>query len=337
MAEIEQQNAALEPGTEEVTPEPEQTPNGEAAPWDADALISEAALAGAAEDDPTPAADDDEDVDGEDGSDSDASDEDEEPEPDEDDSADEPEPEVDPWGEGGQMRSYATMVASAPQRINEVPPKARGEVMQKVIAAAYVRGQNDTQQQFASLEQQREFVAKYDELRADSPTEFFTWADENPDDAARYWSSRGQSAGQRTPQPSRGGPETPARQEPQQDADPQVRQDATREIDRIAAIPAGAARDALIQRVQRGDFLMTTGGVSALREAIDAAAAGTATTDPKPSRQPDGPAARRQQAAATRKTVARAEEGGGKGSAGNPNPIANINDPDELIRMAVET
>lgn len=337
VGEIEQQSTS-EPGVIEAAPAPDQAPEiGEAAAWDADALIAQAALAGDTDDTPEPDVDEEGD---EDGSPSEPSDEDEEVEPDDDETDDDEDDEPDtgdPWAEGGQMRAYAVTVASTPQRINEVPGKLRGEVLQKVIASAYLRGQQDTQQQFASIEQQREFVATYDELRAEDPTAFFEWADEHPEDAARYWAARGQSTNERTPQPSRGGPEVPARTQPaQQETDPQIRQDVSREIDRIPAISDVAARNALIQRVQRGDFLMTPGGVSALREAIDAAEASGVTASPKSPTNPNSPAARRQEAAQKRRGLARAEEGGGRGSAGNPNPIASINDPDELIRMAVE-
>lgn len=341
MAEISQQDTGEQTvGTAGTAPEPGALEGAES--WSVDDLIAAAALAGTTDDDdPDPSADDD----AEDGSDFSTSDEgedeeagdesdDEDTEGDEDDDAP---AQGDPWAEGGAMFKYAGMVAATPQRINEVPGKVRGEVLQKVLAAAYMRGRSEAAQQFETVEQERSFVAEYDNLRVTDPEGFLQWSEEHPQDAARYWQSRERASTQGTQTPSRGGSRAPEQRQSQQQApDQQVAQDAQYEIGRLGKVRNLEARGAVIGRIQRGEFLQTPEGVRALREAIDEAMQAAVPAESKPERDPNGPAARRQEAAVRRKSYARVEMAGGGASAGNPNPIANVNEVGDLLAMAID-
>jgi len=220
-----------------------------------------------------------------------------------------------------RLFEYATIVAQNPNRISEVPSKQRPEVLKRLLAAAYQRGQQDQGQQFqrqsSTEEQLRAFVAERSEARKSDPDGFAAWEDENPADAERYHGGARYFKEKAAPVA-----------ESQSSVPPEViQQRANAKLARVNALPDGV-RQQFVQRVQSGDFPLTEQGLDALEEALFTAA----TTRPAPiAPAPRSPQVeRRQLAAATRGQAPRAV---GVGSGGSDAPTVSY-DPDVLFNSA---
>lgn len=224
-----------------------------------------------------------------------------------------------------QVFDFAAIVAQNPNRLSEVPAKLRPEVVKALTQAAYVRGQQDSQNQFQrqsqTEEQTRSFVSERDEFARTSPDEFRAWQEENPAEAARYWAGKRYFA------------EKATKPEPQQSVSPQVIQErANVKLARVAQLPE-AQRNAFAARVNAGEFPLTEAGLDALEAALFDAATEAARQAPAGTPQTAESrmrAEQRQRAAQSRAAAPKPVGMAGGGVNAQPDSY----DPDELFAAA---
>ena len=233
------------------------------------------------------------------------------------------------------VRDAGAMLAESPQRINELPKRQRAAAIEEAMRLAYVRGGSDMfVHQTAQASQEAELRTFYDEraaARADDPEEFALWEDEHPEESERYAAARryfkAKAAGQPAQLPGSPTKPAPANGKPALTEGQQMIQNlANREAKRLHALPQDVQ-----EAIAAQGFALTEDGIEAFRQAIsDAEAAARRGTNAP------GAAARRQGADQMRRGTARVDTGQ-RGNATPPkrNPIADINDPDALMEMAV--
>ena len=231
------------------------------------------------------------------------------------------------------IQAAGAMLAEAPQRINELPRKQRAAAIEEAMRLSYIKGVGDMfARQSQQSTQEQELRTFYDErvaARDANPDEFLNWEDENPEDAARFAQARAyfkaKAEGKAPTLPGQTAPVAAAGDgKPKLTESQQTIQDlANREGPRLSALPQ-AARDAIAER----GFALTVDGLEAFRAAISEAEAAA-------RRGTDAPA-RRQEAHRARLATARPDVGT-RGNAAPPkkNPIADINDVDTLMDMAL--
>ena len=257
------------------------------------------------------------------------------------DAANESKPPPTPEAAIESVRNAGERIAGDPEKVQGIlhalPRAQRGPAVAEAIRLAYVRGAHDmfaNQQGRATEESElREFVRERTAARDENPDEFLMWEDKHPDEAARFASGRvfikDRADGKPVPLPG-------GRAVPPADADdgkPKLTESqqtiqalANREGQRLAALPQ-TVQDAISAQ----GFALTVDGIEAFRQAIsDAEAAARRGTT-----APDA-AARRMEADRLRRGTARVDPGQ-RGSSAPPkkNPIADVNDVDALMDMAL--
>lgn len=228
------------------------------------------------------------------------------------------------------IRAAGEMIAATPRRINELPAKQRAAAIEEAMRLAYNRGGLDMfAHQTAQSTQEQGLRAFYDErmaARTDDPEEFAIWEDEHPEDAERFAAARryfkAKSEGKPAPLP--GTPAKPADKAGLTESQQTIQNLANREAKRLAALPQDVQT-----RIAGQGFTLTEDGLEAFRQAISDAEAAIRKGGP-------GAAQRRQEAHRERLATPRVDVGQ-RGNAAPPkkNPIADINDPDALMEMAV--
>ena len=218
--------------------------------------------------------------------------------------------------------------------LRALPKVQRGKAIGEALRLAYVRGTHDMFQRTEAVARQeselREFYDKHAQERTADPEAFTLWEDENPEEAARFAEARRYFKAKADGKPVAlpGTPAKPAAADgkvPLTEAQQVLQNLANREAARLQALPKDA-QEAILAK----GFALTEDGLTEFRAAITAAE--------NASRTKAAPAAaqRRQEAHRDRLGTARVDTGT-RGNAGTPkkNPIADINDPDALLDMAI--
>lgn len=230
------------------------------------------------------------------------------------------------------IRAAGEMLAANPKRINELPAKMRAAAIEEFARLAYIKGTNDMfAHQTARTTQEHDLRTFHDErmaARKDDPEAFAIWEDEHPEDAERFAAARryfkAKSEGKPAPLPGTPAKPPVAEKAVLTEAQQTIQNLANREAKRLSALPQDVQT-----RIAGQGFTLTEDGLEAFRQAISDAEAAIRKGGP-------GAAQRRQDAHRERLATPRVDVGQ-RGNAAPPkkNPIADINDPDALMEMAV--
>ncbi|MFA7296257.1 MAG: hypothetical protein WC211_03600 [Dehalococcoidia bacterium] len=222
-----------------------------------------------------------------------------------------------------RMLRHTIEVAKNPAAINSVPRRLLADVTKNLLGAAYKRGHDDAQEktsaQASEEEQLRTFVAETERVRETDPDAFSAWEEAEPEQAAAFWQGRAYFKKKATPV------------NPAAAIDPvQFKADTDHQLSRVRAIPE-QSRNALIARINAGEFTADRTGLANLTKAIDDAfVASVAKPVPADVRER---AERRDASVKKRAGLARVPSTGGNAPS-TANPIRDINDPEELFARA---
>lgn len=228
---------------------------------------------------------------------------------------------------------YAEAFLLDPRRVSEIPSRQR----QQAIASAHQELQKDAfrkgaEAMFLRMQEHmqregelRSLVAEKDGLAEYDRDAFLDWQREHPDEAARYFQAKRYFDTQGTENPE---PMPEAAAPPQQQPAPgqDIQAEAEAELQRLSELPEDI-RQPVVQRVMAREFPLTPRGLIDLTRAIDEAAA--------KARTPDERTERRREAAKRRRKTARPDVGRGGTNGNKANPLAEVDDVDELLNMGV--
>jgi hypothetical protein len=226
------------------------------------------------------------------------------------------------------------MLAETPQRINELPRRQRAPAVEEAMRLAYVRGVADMGRRMTDVQQQEtELRAFYDvhaQERSEDPEAFAAWEDEQPEEAARFAQARAyftaKAAGKPAALPGMRQSAPAPRPNQLTEAQLAIQEVANLEGERFAALPLAAQ-----QAIATKGFPLTAAGLATFRAAISEAEAAA-----RKGTNVSGDALARQESARVRAGTARVDVGT-RGNASTPkkNPLADIDDVDALMEMAV--
>ena len=233
------------------------------------------------------------------------------------------------------IRAAATRIVEAPESatgvLRQLPKAQRGKAMEEAFRFAYSRGVFDTvtrtQETSKQEDELRAFITKQSTLRTDDPEAFALWEDENPEEHARYAQGRAyfkaKAEGKSAALP---GQQAAAAVPADSSSEQLIQEFVNEESERFYALPTQAQTAINDKR-----FPLTRDGLREFRKAIAQAEAA-----PKGTVSAAEAARRRAESATTRSGTARPDMGQ-RGSAAAPkkNPLADINDPDILLEMAM--